>query len=300
MSKRIGALIKVIAFILLLGACSSPNPQPPGLTPIPTLAPGATLTLVPAVQVTPVSATQPVTSSPVADAAALGAPLFEKNCSPCHGVEGEGVTGPALRNNQFVKTQGDAAAFQTIANGRSGTAMPAWLVANGGRLADTQIDYVIAFLHTLQDVPPLPTATPMPPVPTDTPMPANAPTSEPARPSLPGNSGNAIHLSGDAAPGRVDFGTYCSICHGPEGLQGSPNPGSDDGSVPVLNPIDSTIANPDKTIFATNVDLFIEHGSIPSGSSPLLMMPSFGDSKMLTDQQIADLIAYIISLNSPQ
>jgi len=26
-------------------------------------------------------------------------------------------------------------------------------------------------------------------------------------------------------------------------------------------------------------------------------MPSFGDRKLLTDQQIADLIAYIISLN---
>jgi hypothetical protein len=28
------------------------------------------------------------------------------------------------------------------------------------------------------------------------------------------------------------------------------------------------------------------------------MMPSFGDTKLLTDQQIADVIAYLIKLNS--
>jgi mono/diheme cytochrome c family protein len=29
----------------------------------------------------------------------------------------------------------------------------------------------------------------------------------------------------------------------------------------------------------------------------LIMMPSFGDSTMLTDRQIADLIAYVMMLN---
>jgi mono/diheme cytochrome c family protein len=67
--------------------------------------------------------------------------------------------------------------------------------------------------------------------------------------------------------------------------------------VPALNPIDPTIANPDPKKFAANIDVFIEHGLVPSGSSPLLQMPPFGDRKLLTDQQMADLIAYIISLN---
>ena len=31
---------------------------------------------------------------------------------------------------------------------------------------------------------------------------------------------------------------------------------------------------------------------------PVIVMPSFGDSRMLTDQEIADLIAYVISLNT--
>lgn len=64
-----------------------------------------------------------------------------------------------------------------------------------------------------------------------------------------------------------------------------------------MNPIDPTIANPDPKIFAANADLFIQHGSLPEGPGPVLIMPSFGDSKMLTEQQMADLIAYVMSLN---
>ena len=41
----------------------------------------------------------------------------------------------------------------------------------------------------------------------------------------------------------------------------------------------------------------MEHGSTPSGSNPQLTMPAWGDQKKLTDQQIADVIAYVMSLN---
>jgi mono/diheme cytochrome c family protein len=78
---------------------------------------------------------------------------------------------------------------------------------------------------------------------------------------------------------------------------GAPNPGSDDGIVPELNPIDSTMVDPDPKVFATNVDLFVQHGSIPSGLGPSVMMPPFGDGKMLTEQQTADVIAYVMLLN---
>lgn len=290
-------IVAALALGVFLSACSSPNPQPVGLTPIPTLAPGGTLTSVPAVQVPTGVATAPGLVVGQASAA-LGAPVYLENCSPCHGLEGQGVIGPALRNSQYVQAAGDQAIFTTIANGLPGTQMPAWRQANGGPLADTQISNVVAFLHTLQGVPPLPTSTPVPPAPTETPLPPGAPTPEPARPSLPGKPGPAATLAGDATRGRAEFGLYCAVCHGPEGVQGNPNPGSDDGVVPALNPIDPTIANPDPKVFAANVDLFIEHGSVPAGPNPLLMMPSFGDSKMLTEQQIADLIAYVMSLNS--
>jgi hypothetical protein len=177
--------------------------------------------------------------------------------------------------------------------------MPAWLQANGGSLTEAQITSVMAYLHTLQGVSALPTATPMPPAPTEEPPAPGAPTPEPAQPSNPGGPGPAGAMAGDVTRGRVEFGLYCAPCHGPEGMEevGVPNPGSDDGIVPELNPIDPTLVNADSKIFAANLDLFIEHGSVPEGPSPLIMMPSFGDSKMLTEQQIADLIAYIISLN---
>jgi mono/diheme cytochrome c family protein len=229
--------------------------------------------------------------------AAMGAPAYLENCTPCHGIEGQGVDAPALRNNPFVQSAGDQAVSETIADGRPHTEMPAWLQSKGGPLTDQQITDVVAYLHTLQGVSQLPTATPMPPEPTETPLPPGAPTPEPARPSEPGGPGPAIGLTGNITDGETDFGLFCAQCHGPQGVQGIPNPGSDDGSVPPLNPIDPTIANQNPQIFTTNVDLFIEHGSVPEGPSPLILMPSFGNSRMLSDQQIADLIAYVMYLN---
>ncbi len=87
------------------------------------------------------------------------------------------------------------------------------------------------------------------------------------------------------------------MCHGPQGTDNILNPGSNDGTIPALNPIDPTIANADPKTFAYNLDLFIEHGSKPEGDNPALTMPAFGDDKTLTAQQIADVIAYLISLN---
>jgi mono/diheme cytochrome c family protein len=290
-------LVASLSFALLLCACANLNPQPVGLTPGPTLAPAAQVTLVPALSSASTGSGAAVLVGGGKGIAAMGASVYMENCTPCHGIQGQGIDAPALRNNQFIQTAGDQAVFATIAGGRPKTNMPAWLQANGGSLTDAQILNVAAYLHTLQEVSPLPTSTPEPPEPTETPLPPGAPAPEPARPSNAGKAGPAAAMAGDMMRGKAAFGLYCSACHGPEGAQGIPNPGSDDGSVPTLNPIDSAIASPDARLFAANVDLFVEHGSVPSGDSPHIMMPSFGDSKMLTDQQIADLIAYVISLN---
>jgi predicted lipoprotein with Yx(FWY)xxD motif len=229
--------------------------------------------------------------------AGLGAPVYLQNCTPCHGIESQGVDAPPLRNSRYVQTAGDGAVLETIIDGRPGTEMPAWLQASGGPLTEAQINNVVAFLHTLQGVPPLPTATPAPEEPTATPLPPGAPTPAPARPSESGGPGPAAALAGSVDQGKLYFGLYCASCHGPQGVQGVPNPGSDDASVPALNPIDPTIANSDPKVFAPNIDRFIQHGSVPEGPTPLLMMPSFGDGNMLTQQQIADLTAYVMSLN---
>ncbi len=139
---------------------------------------------------------------------------------------------------------------------------------------------------------PIPTAT-SPAMPTDT---AATEASESARPSNPGGPGPALDLTGDPQRGAQVF-VNCVPCHGNQGKGGVVNAGTDDGTVPSLNPIDPSIANKDPKVFTYNVDLFVEHGSTPDGPNPALKMPPWGDSKALTPQQIADVIAYVISLN---
>jgi mono/diheme cytochrome c family protein len=120
---------------------------------------------------------------------------------------------------------------------------------------------------------------------------------EVARPSNPGGPGKAIELTGDPKKGAELFRVNCMMCHNAEGKGGIANPGSEDGTVPALNPIDSTLYSKDDKQFAQNIDLFIEHGSTPAGKNPPLQMTAFGAQRTLTQQQIADVIAYVIGLN---
>jgi mono/diheme cytochrome c family protein len=289
------AIVAMLAVALWIGACSSPNPWP-NLTAIPTLSQAGQGQLAPELQETESAPTSTPTGLGQGNAV-LGVPLYERHCSSCHGIEGQGVDAPRLRDNVYIQTASTEDIFVTIAEGHAGTEMPAWLQSEGGPLTDTDIYNIIAYLRTLRGAVSMPTIVPPAPEPAPTPLPAGAPTPVPARPSMPGGAGPAATMTGSAARGQTEFGLYCAPCHGPQGVMGIPNPGSDDGSVPVLNPIDPTIANPDPRVFAFNVDLFIEHGSIPEGPNPSIMMPSYGDEQMLTDQQIADLIAYVLHIN---
>ncbi len=112
-----------------------------------------------------------------------------------------------------------------------------------------------------------------------------------------GQPGPAItqNLKGNVDNGKQVFADKCQSCHGPEGKQGIANPGSEDGVVPTLNPVDKMFNTNDTAEFKRELDLFIEHGSHTGGSE---QMPAWGDSQQLTPQQIADVIAYIVSLNS--
>jgi len=125
----------------------------------------------------------------------------------------------------------------------------------------------------------------------------SAPVSEVPRPSNPGAPGDAVNLSGDVTSGDQLFSTNCSVCHSDQGVGGVANSGSLDGTIPSLNPIDPLLVDPDLKVYATNLDLFIQNGSTPEGTNPVFSMPAWGKSNTLSQQQIADLIAYIISLN---
>jgi mono/diheme cytochrome c family protein len=135
-----------LLLVLVLSLSCNPNPQPEALTPIPTLAPGATLTLVTEIS-EPVSAVGEAVPSPAPAAGdpASGAVVFA-NCVPCHGEDAAGgAIGPTLVSAE-MKAKSDDYYRQTIAAGVSGTAMPPW----GGRLSTQEIEDVIAFLRSKQ------------------------------------------------------------------------------------------------------------------------------------------------------
>jgi len=130
----------------------------------------------------------------------------------------------------------------------------------------------------------------------------SAASAEVARPSNPGDAGEAVNLTGDIASGKELFATNCVVCHGDEGKGGVENAGTEDGTVPSLNPAADDLWNSDFKTFAYNADLFIEHGSTPAlaegeTAAPPRVMPNWGDAGLLKPQQIADLIAYLYSLN---
>jgi mono/diheme cytochrome c family protein len=238
--------------------------------------------------------------SPTADAS-QGQVIFASTCYACHGANGQGTDrAPALNSKALLDAFDNNWLRQTISDGRPAKGMPTW----GNVLSPEQINNVVAYIRSWQATAPLiqtpsagatsaatPTLAPT--------QAANAtPTAEVARPSN-GNltPGPALNLTGNVTSGIQVFVQNCQKCHGPQGTGGVSNPGSTDGTVPPLNPIDSTIANSDPKVFAFNVDLFVEHGSTPDGPNPAQVMPAWGDQHKLSPQQIADVIAYVLSLN---
>ncbi len=80
-----------------------------------------------------------------ADMRVAGAPVFEENCSSCHGEGGEGGYGigaPSLRDDQWIYGSDRSDIFETIWAGRKGV-MPYW----GDRLSETEIRKLALYVH---------------------------------------------------------------------------------------------------------------------------------------------------------
>lgn len=88
-----------------------------------------------------------VTFATTPEMIAAGNQLYNVACKTCHGVDAYGSRmAPALNNVTFLSETPDAAIYQIIAGGVSGTMMPAW----GSRLTDSEIQSLVAFLRSLE------------------------------------------------------------------------------------------------------------------------------------------------------
>ncbi len=116
-----------------------------------------------------------------------GALKFHFLCSRCHGEFGEGETGPAIINKNFLDVAGDRYLYETIALGREHTAMFGWStdVYNQEKLERDQIAGIIAFMRRS----------------------AETPLTYVYAGSNPGNS----------KTGALIFKQWCVKCHGPSG-----------------------------------------------------------------------------------
>lgn len=119
--------------------------------------------------------------------AAAGKLDFLFMCSRCHGESGQGQTGPAIINADFLEVATDTYLYNVIAYGRAHTAMFGWSadVYNAERLAQGDIGNIVAFLRQEAS----------------------------GRPAYIFAGANP----GDLGPGGELFASHCAECHGPEG-----------------------------------------------------------------------------------
>jgi ubiquinol-cytochrome c reductase cytochrome b subunit len=259
----------------------------------PGIAPGGTAKAATASsQAAPSPAQAP--SAEVSGGVQRGAQLFNSlGCISCHRIEGRGgVVGPELTSKLL---QGKSSPWLTtqILDPKAHnpqTIMPTFSSATEQQVADV-VGYLLGVaqgkkvtLEPLAKAPPLTPsqATHLPPTP------AGGPHGPPEAASF---------IIGNVDLGETIFKQNCASCHGPQGTGTVPNPGSTDGTVPPLNPIDPELFNKTPQIFTNTIDRYIQHGSIPEGPDPAMRMLPFGDGESLTQQMIANVEAYVLHLN---
>ncbi|GAB4272180.1 MAG: hypothetical protein Kow0092_27180 [Deferrisomatales bacterium] len=109
----------------------------------------------------------------------IGRTLYRTNCAVCHGEDGRGDLGLSLAAPEFLSLVDDGYLYTSIAEGRPGTAMPAWR-----HLSNEDVASVILYLRTWQRGPRREVAAQIP--------------------------------RGDPGVGRDLYGVHCSGCHGHE------------------------------------------------------------------------------------
>ncbi|RJP32911.1 MAG: hypothetical protein C4547_12995 [Phycisphaerales bacterium] len=123
----------------------------------------------------------------------LGEYVYAANCTGCHGPRGEGASGPALSNPNFLKVASDGFLMATLALGRRGTEMrpgkrgPQSILG----LSSDEVNNVVAYLRSWEADPPF----------------------DDEADGLP----HRYVVPWDLARGRSLFASNCAGCHGAEG-----------------------------------------------------------------------------------
>jgi len=205
------------------------------------------------------------TSAPAAvpEEVALGAHAFNQfACAQCHGDRGVGGVSPDVPALKSIASSLTVAQLTSIIEhgaGVSSNPTRPYMPIWHGIIAKPQISELVAYMKA--GFPQVEGAAPLP-------VPAN---------------------QGDAVAGQTLYQRYgCINCHGPNGLGGVPNPQSPHIVIPPLVGKDFHAEFSDKDIAQ-----IIRTGSV-IGKAPIVSMPHWGT--ILTDQQIAQLVAYITTL----
>ncbi|MDC0359019.1 c-type cytochrome, partial [Oligoflexia bacterium] len=124
------------------------------------------------------------------------------SCARCHGPEGEGISGPALADPDFLNTASDGYIMGTAILGRENTEMPAFYKGEPLALNQIEIQAVTSYIRSFADRDQVKTRT-------------------------------VVYTPEAIAEGQALFKTNCGRCHGDEGL-GSKRSGIKDFA-PALN-----------------------------------------------------------------
>jgi ubiquinol-cytochrome c reductase cytochrome b subunit len=221
--------------------------------------------------------------------------FLANNCAICHSINGVGGTiGPDL-SHETAKGRTAQWIVSQIKNPKVNN--PASVMPVNVSLTDSQITALSSYLLNVDQGSPVSAGTTKI---NPSKNPNQTSNSSEAGVNLQNQhpiSGLASSYIGNPAHGEILYRQTCEGCHGPNGVGKVPNPGSDGGSVPGLNPISRKIYNLNSTAFIDQIDPIIQNGSVPAGLNPALKMPDFGKSNTLTQQQIAQIEAYILSIN---
>ncbi|RME40590.1 MAG: hypothetical protein D6788_03010, partial [Planctomycetota bacterium] len=189
-----------------------------------------------------------------------GAVVYAANCTGCHGPRGEGASGPALSNPNFLRFASDGFLMATMAIGRRGTEMRP--VKRGPQsilgLSSDEIHDLVAYLRSWEYAPPFPRVT------------GGSPKAAvPHRFVVPWNLKRGQRL----------FRSFCAGCHGKEGK----------GSwAPELN---------NEGFLSAATDGFLQ-ATIIRGRKGTAMRPFGRGANGLSDltmQDVDDIVAYIRS-----